>query len=132
MAMTVKNWLNGAHGKVGEVNKDSVPVHSSRKQIRILLGTLIALIVADGVISKFLVLNGIAREGNPFLQSWIIEDVFLAIKLLGAFLAAVVLWKLYERNPRLSLAVTICFVILYTFVVFWSLYIFLVAQHVLT
>ena len=131
MAMTIKDWFNGAHGKVGEVNRDSVTVHSSRKQIMILLGTLIALIVADGVISNFLVLHGIAREGNPFLQSWIIEDVFLAIKLLGAFLASVVLWKLYKRHPRVSLTVTICFVILYTFIVFWSLYIFLVAQNVL-
>ena len=40
---------------------------SGSYQIRILLGSLVAAVVADGVITKFLVLNGFASEGNPFL-----------------------------------------------------------------
>ena len=67
-------------------------------QIRILLGSLVAAIVADGVITKFLVLNGFAVEGNPFLYFWVGEDVFLIIKLLGGLLAALFGWN---DNPAL-------------------------------
>jgi len=97
-------------------------------RIRLLLGTLIALIVSDGLISKFLVRHGFAREGNPFLQVWVGEDGFLVIKLAGAFLAAFVLWDIYKRNPKLSFVSTLFFVLSYTFIVFWSLYIFFVAR----
>ena len=57
-------------------------------RVRILLGTLVAAIVADGVITKFLVLNRLATEGNPFLQFWVGEDAFLVIKLLGGLLVS--------------------------------------------
>ena len=96
--------------------------------MRLLLGTLIALVAADGLISKFLVQHGFAREGNPFLQTWIGEDRFLVIKLMGGFLAAFLLWDIYRRNPKLSFISTLCFVILYTFIVFWSLYIFFITK----
>jgi len=92
------------------------------------LGMLIALVVADGLISKLLVKHGFAREGNPFLQYWIGEDVFLVIKLLCAVLAGLVLRNMYKRNPKLSFISTVCFVIFYTLIVAWSLYIFFVTQ----
>ena len=93
--------------------------------IRVLLGTLIALVAADGVISEYLVTHGFALEGNPFLQNWIGEENFLVIKMLGALLAALALGYIYEQNPRLSFISTLCFVMLYTVIVGWSLYIFL-------
>ena len=96
--------------------------------MRLLLGTLVALVVSDGLISRFLVEHGFAYEGNPFLQSWIGGDTFLVIKLVGAFLAALALWDIWKRHPKLSFITTLCFVILYTFLVFWSLFIFFVTQ----
>lgn len=90
-------------------------------RIRILLGTLIAAVVADGVISKFLVEHGFAREGNPFLQFWIGKDEFLVIKLLGGLLAALYLWGIYKRNPKLSIACSSLFLTAYTFIIFWNL-----------
>ncbi len=93
--------------------------------MRILLGTMIALVSADGVISRFLITNGLAREGNPFLEEWILDDIFLGLKFAGAFLAALALWIIYKRHPNSSFAITLCFVVLYTVIVFWSLHIFL-------
>jgi len=96
--------------------------------MRLLLGTLVALVVSDGLISNFVVTHGFAYEGNPFLQRWVGEDIFLVLKLLFAFLAALVLWDIYKHNPKLALLSTMCFVVSYTFIVFWSLYVFFIAQ----
>ncbi len=95
---------------------------------KVLLGTLIALVVADGIISEFLITNGAAREGNPLLQTWIGDDMFLPIKLLGVFLATVCLSYIGRNNARLSLICTTSFVGVYTVVVYWSLSIVLYAQ----
>ena len=125
----MRHLLHFSTGKKPSQPKENLTeyyeVYPEAKRMKLLLGSLIALIVADGVISKFLIINRMAHEGNPFLQSWVIRDSFLAIKLLGAFLATLVLWKIYERRARLSLTVTALLVTFYTIVVFWSLYIFL-------
>lgn len=96
--------------------------------MRLLIGTLFALVVSDGLISRFLVTNGLAREGNPFLQVWVGKDIFLVIKLVAAFLVAFVLWDIYKQHPRLSFISTVCFVIAYTALVFWSLIVFFITQ----
>jgi len=90
-------------------------------RVRILLGALVAAIVADGVITRFLVLNGLAVEGNPFLRSWVREDAFLAIKLLGGLIAALYLWSIYRRHPKLSIICSSVFLTAYTFIIFWNL-----------
>ena len=96
--------------------------------MRLLLGALATLVVSDGLISKFLVVHGLAREGNPFLQVWVSEDAFLIIKAAGALLAVLVLWDIHKRNPRLSFISTLCFTILYTGIVCWNLSFFFIAQ----
>ena len=90
-------------------------------QIRILLGALLAAIVADGVITKFLVHNGFAKEGNPFLQFWVEQDVFLTIKLLGGLLAILYFLSIYKRHAKLSICFSSLFLTAYTFIIFWNL-----------
>lgn len=85
---------------------------------------MIALVVADGIISRFLVLRGFANEGNPFLRAWIDQDLFLSIKLAGAALAAIILWRVSTRFPHASFYITLFFVAGYTVLVLWSLLIF--------
>ena len=94
-------------------------------RIRILLGALFAAIVADGVITRFLVQNGFAREGNPFLEYWVLEDKFLSIKILGGLLATLYLWSIYRRHPGLSIFFSSLFLTAYIFIVFWNLNILL-------
>ena len=96
---------------------------ASGYRIRILLGALLAAIVADGIITKFLVLNGFAVEGNPFLRSWVGEDTFLTLKLMGGLLAAMYLWSIYRRHPNLSIYFSSFFLVAYTFIIFWNLHI---------
>ena len=60
---------------------------SENRRIRLLLGTLIALVVFDGFINFFLVSHGLAREGNPLLQNLVGDRNFLIVKVVGALIA---------------------------------------------
>ncbi|MFH0914265.1 MAG: DUF5658 family protein [Chloroflexota bacterium] len=95
--------------------------HYSHYQIRIILGALFAAVVADGVITEFLVLNGLAREGNPLLQVWVGRDAFLLLKVLGGLLAALCLWSIYKRHPRLAVGFSSLLLSAYTFIIVWNL-----------
>jgi hypothetical protein len=87
------------------------------RRIMIILGALFAAIVADGIITKFLVLNGFATEGNPFLGDWVIDDKFFTLKIFGALLALCYLWSIYRRHPRLSIGFSAILLAVYTFIV---------------
>jgi len=96
-------------------------ISGSHYRIRILLGSLFAAIVADGVITRFLVHNGLANESNPFLIYWVLEDKLLSIKILGGLLAALYLWNIYRRYPKISMGFSSIFLIGYVFIVFWNI-----------
>ena len=96
-------------------------------QANLLLMTLIALVVSDGILTNFLINERLATEANPLLRSWAGQDYFPAIKLAGGFVAALLLWSLYRKHPRLSHIVLISGVVLYTIIVYWNLLAFAVA-----
>ena len=96
------------------------------RTMRLMLYTLFALVVADGLITQFLVTNGHALEANPFLRAWVGQELFLAIKVSGAFLATLLLWVKYNRYPKLTNIMATVFLTLYTGIVFWNLSVFLV------
>jgi len=93
--------------------------------MRFMLYALFSIIVADGLITEFLVANGHGVEINPFLQAWVAQDMFLAIKVSGAFLVTLLLWVKYNARPKLIYTVTAVFLVFYTGVVFWNLIVFL-------
>ena len=100
-------------------------ISKSSYKIRILIGSLFATIVADGIITRFLVHNGLASEGNPFLEYWVVEDKLLSIKILGGLLVAIYLWSIYKRHPRLSIYFSSLFLSGYIFIIIWNLSILL-------
>lgn len=94
-------------------------------QIRILIGALFAAIVADGVITMYLFHNGFAQEGNPFMVHWVVEDKLLSIKILGGLLAAIYLWNIFRRHPKLSIAFSSVLLMGYLSIICWNLSILL-------
>jgi hypothetical protein len=88
--------------------------------IRLLLYTLFALVVSDGLITTFLVTQGLGYEGNPFLQSLVTKEYFLLLKVFGVSFSALALFFIYKRHPKLSLITILYFVILYTIIVYWN------------
>ncbi|MFC2068836.1 DUF5658 family protein [Chloroflexota bacterium] len=93
-----------------------------------LLGTLFALVVADGIISNFLVAQGIGRELNPFLQTLVGQEAFLLLKVTGAVLSAFILLNIYWKRPHFARIITLCMVAVYTGIMYWNLFVFIIAQ----
>ena len=98
------------------------------RQIKYLLGVLFALVVADGVLSNFLITEGLGREWNPFLQTLVGEESFLLIKVAGALLSILILWDVYKKWPRAAINSVICVVVLYTGIVYWNILAFFIGQ----
>jgi hypothetical protein len=96
--------------------------------MRFMLYTLFGLIVADGLITEFLVTGGLALEKNPLLQAWVGQDSFLILKASGAFLVTVFIWIRYEANPKLMFAITTAALTLYTTIILWNILVFLATQ----
>jgi hypothetical protein len=99
--------------------------HIESRTVRYTFYALFCIIVADGLITQFLVAGGHGVEVNPFLRAWVGQDLFLAIKVSGAFLATLLLWIRYNVKPRLVYTITVVFLAFYTAVVFWNLFVFL-------
>ncbi|UCD21895.1 MAG: hypothetical protein JSW22_07710 [Chloroflexota bacterium] len=97
------------------------------RTVRYTLYTLFAIIVADGLISQFMVTSGYGSEGNPFLMSMVGSGAFLDIKISGAFLATLFLWTKYSTKPRFVNTVAVTALALYTAIVFWNLLAFILA-----
>jgi hypothetical protein len=91
------------------------------RQAKTLVLVLILLVIADGLISKFLTGAGMGQEGNPFLRIFIDGDQFMLLKVSGAVLAGILLLDFHRRHPRLAHASAVFLVAVYTAVVYWNL-----------
>ncbi len=90
-----------------------------------MLATLIAMVVADGVLTNILIKNDIASEANPFLIDVAGEIGLIIIKIAGIFLAVVILWDISRSYPRLAFWVSFVFLVAYTAIVGWNLFLLL-------
>ena len=95
------------------------------RKIEYLLGTLLSLVVADGLISQFLIKTGLGQEGNPLLKILVTENNFLVIKMCAAIICVLILWNIARRLPRLIFILSACFVGIYTAILFWNIAVFL-------
>lgn len=95
------------------------------RTVRYTLYALFCIIVADGLITQFLVTGGHGSEVNPFLRAWVGQGWFLVIKVVGAFLATLLLWINYNAKPKLIYTIIVVFLAFYTIIVFWNLFAFL-------
>jgi hypothetical protein len=95
-------------------------VQSGQRKIKFLLGTLIGLVILDGVLTEFLVGQGAAREANPFLRPLVGDIGFMALKVVGALLCAFILWDVHRHFPRVAVIATWIAVIGYAFIVVWN------------
>jgi len=86
---------------------------------------LVLLNIADGVLTHFLVELGLGRESNPFLLGLVGHPSFMAIKVVGAVVCALILWDVYRRHPRLGFLSTLFIVTSYTGIVIWNSSLFL-------
>jgi len=80
--------------------------------------------ISDGIITHFLVRNGLVREGNPLMESIVREGNFLLLKVIGVLLCVLILWGVYKRFPKATLIATSSVVMFYGVVMAWNLTMF--------
>ncbi len=95
--------------------------------MKYLLGLLVVFVFADGLLTRFLIDGGLAREGNPLLQPLVGETGFLVLKAVGALLCAFILWDVYRRFPKVAMIATWCFVVVYGAILLWNSSVFILA-----
>ena len=93
-----------------------------------LLGALVDLVVSDNLISQFLVGHGLGQKANPFPETLVGGWNFLVIKVLGVFVCTVYLCDLCTRRSKQAMILTMCFIVLYSVIVLWTLFIFIVTK----
>ena len=93
--------------------------------MKYLLGILVVFVILDGLLTRYLVGGGMAREGNPLLQSLVGENAFIALKAAGALLCAFILWDVYRRFSKIAVVVTWCCVVFYGGILLWNSSLFL-------
>ncbi len=91
-----------------------------KNKMKILLGTLIGFIILDGLLTEFLLSQGMAREINPFLQPLVGDIGFMVLKVVGALLVAFILWDVYRRFPKAAVITTWVAVAGYGGIVLWN------------
>jgi hypothetical protein len=99
------------------------------RTVRYTLYVLFGIIVADGLLTQFLVTGGYGTEGNPLLTSLVGGESFLDIKIAAAFLATLFLWIKYNEKPKLVYTVTVVALAFYTIIVYWNLFVFLFTAY---
>jgi Domain of unknown function (DUF5658) len=95
-------------------------IESGNRRMLYLLISLVSFIIMDGVLTQYLVPRGQAQEANPFIQPLVGQTSFMIIKIVGAFICAVILWDVHRRFPRLGLIATWIAVIGCGAIVLWN------------
>jgi hypothetical protein len=96
-----------------------------RNKMKVLLGTLVFFVIMDGLLTELLINRGVVREINPFLQPLVGDVGFMILKVVGAFLSALILWDIYRRFPRLAAIATWIAVAGYGVIVAWNTSLFI-------
>jgi len=99
-------------------------LHIESRTVRYTLYVLFGIIVADGLLTQFLVTGGYGFEANPFMAPLVGGESFLAIKISAAFLATLLLWIKYNTRPKLVYTIAVVALGLYTTIVYWNLFAF--------
>lgn len=94
----------------------------SAHQMRYLLYVLFGLIVADGILSKFLVSQNLGREWNPLLNTLMEGDQFMLVKVCGALLVIILMWNIYRKRPGMAVISSLCSLVFYTGIIYWNLF----------
>jgi Domain of unknown function (DUF5658) len=94
--------------------------------MKYLLAAMMGLMIADGLITQFLVNRGISTEGNPIMRPLVGDVRFIIMKVLGAILCSIILWDIYKRRAKLVLISTSCIAGCYGIIVIWNLHLFFV------
>ena len=93
--------------------------------MKVILFVLAGSEVFDGLLTHFLVRNGLVQEGNKLIETIAYEGNFLLLKVIGALISVAALWYIYKRFPQMALIAASCIVVFYSAVLIWNMSIIL-------
>ena len=97
----------------------------THREIKHLLVVMFCLVVADGILSNYLISSGYGYEWNPFLVSIVATDSILLLKVVAAIISMFLLWNIYNKRPIMGAVSITLIVITYTGIVYWNINAFL-------
>jgi hypothetical protein len=89
--------------------------------IKLLIFLIVALEIADGFLTYSAVGKNWVQEANPLFHDTAGSGNFLIMKVLGAFLSALLLWLVYKRFPKVSYIACTGITLFYTAVCSWNM-----------
>jgi hypothetical protein len=98
-----------------------LPEKSKKCRFPFVLLMLLSLVMADGIITEFVVSTGMSIESNPLMRVCLSEGNILSVKVCGGILSALVLWDIHRKNQRLAEITSLIFIALYTVIVYWNI-----------
>jgi hypothetical protein len=104
-----------------------VQTRQIKPSIKYLLLAVIGLSVADALVSQALVSLGFGHEANPFLKR-LSPIALVLLKVAGAVLAALLLWDVGRRKPKVGIVAAAIVALFLLAVLLWNVRVFFTAQ----
>ena len=82
---------------------------------------LATLVIADGVITNYLINSGLAYESNGFISSYAGTNKLLLLKIVGVISAILILYKISLTHKRLAKYTATSFSVIYGLIVIWNI-----------
>jgi hypothetical protein len=82
---------------------------------------LATLVIADGVITNYLINSGLAYESNGFISSYAGTNKLLLLKIVGVISAILILYKISLKHKKLAQYTTLSFSVIYGLIVIWNI-----------
>jgi hypothetical protein len=82
---------------------------------------LVLLVLGDGVLTEYIIGCTLGQEANPFVSRFMETGSLIWLKALGALIAALMLWDISRRQPRVALVACCICVAIYTLILYWNL-----------
>ncbi len=88
--------------------------------MKVALALLCIFELLDGLLTRWAVTTGLAREWNPLIAGRASHWSFLLLKIAGALACVAALWLLHRRFPRTAVISTCAVVAFYFIVLSWN------------
>jgi hypothetical protein len=82
---------------------------------------LVGLVIADGIITQFIINSGLGWESNPFMRIFLSNGHFMLVKVGGSVLVALLLADMYRHHAKTARVAAWLFVLVYTGIVYWNI-----------
>ena len=82
---------------------------------------LFIFVVADGLITNYLVNNNLAREANYLLSDFAGTSSLIVMKIVGGLVVILIMWHISKKRYTVAKVASSLFVVSYGLIVSWNI-----------